>query len=122
VRAQVDLPGDLVDRVAVHAERLGVTATLLWFSWLSQALWLVHQGRGHLLPRVPVQGSLRRLPAGSLGVKRGVGWVMSSAEYGRLSLVLDGAGTTVPAVLVAAGEAFCAVGGDLARMEWPPVA
>jgi hypothetical protein len=81
---------------------------------------MVCQGMGHLLPQVPKQGSLRRLPRGTLGKVRGVRPPVSKQQYDRFAALFDAAGTTAPAALIQAAEACDAADGDLLRMEWPP--
>lgn len=119
-RPRVELPAGLVERVNGYAELNGTNAAELYFHWLVTAGRLVCQGKGHLLPQVPMQGSLRRLPRGTLGEVRGVRPPVSKQEYERFASLFDAAGSTVPAVLIQAAEACDAAEGDLLRMEWPP--
>lgn len=119
-RPRVELSADLVERMGEHAERNGTTVAELYFHWLITAGRMVCQGRGHLLPQVPMYGSQRRLARGTLGPIRVVRWAQSKQEYDRCASLVDAAGSSVPAVLLAAAKACDAAQGDLLRMEWPP--
>ncbi|MGC2652278.1 MAG: hypothetical protein WA317_01460 [Mycobacterium sp.] len=120
-RVSIELPIDLVERVNGFAEMNGIDASELWFHWLVTAGRMVCQGHGHRLPQVPLQGSVRRLPPGTLGKVKVVRFYLGKQVVARIVALFEAAGTSAPAVLMEAARALDAAEGDLFRMEWPPV-
>lgn len=119
-RPGTDLPEDLVTDLRRYAEANGTSSSELLFHWLTIATRLAHQGRGHLLPQVGIVYGRRRAPDGDLGPHQELRWLQGREGYERSRALLESAGSTVPAVFRAAGEAYRAAGGDEVTMEWPP--
>lgn len=119
-RPRVEISADMVERIGEYAELNGTTVAELYFHWVITAAQMVVRGRGHLLPQVPMQGSIRRLPRGTLGPIQVARWPQSKEKYDECASLIRAAGSSVPAVLMAAAKACDAAGGNLPRMEWPP--
>lgn len=114
-RTGVELPEALADDLQQLAEQNGVTLASLCYHWLAFAVWLASHERGYLLPQE------HRAPPGTLrGDRRVVLFKQGADEHRRWKEAIEGAGSSIPAVLRAAGLAYVACDGDLARMSWPP--
>lgn len=119
-RPQVEISETRADRTDEYIELNGTTGSELYFHWVVTAARMVVEGRGHQLPQLPLQGSIRRLPRGTLGAVKGVRFTLKKERYDECAKLIEAAGSSVPAVLMAATEAFDAAGGNLLRMKWPP--
>lgn len=119
-RPVAEISAARADRTDEYIELNGITASGLYLHWILTAARMVIDGRGHQLPQVPMQGSIRRLPRGTLGEVRGIRWPQKKERYDECAKLIEAAGSSVPAVLMAATEALDAAGGNLLRMKWPP--
>lgn len=87
----------------------------LCFHWIITAARLAHQGQGHLLPQE------QRARRGTLGGDRSyVRWLQGRDDYAQCQAAITGAGSSVAAVLRAAGQAYADADGDSVVMAWPP--
>ena len=120
-RPSVDLPVELIARVNACAEANGTSTAELIYSWVITASRLAYRERGHLLPLVPrIHAGVRRAEHGTRGEVHEVRWLQSKENVGRCRELIHGAGSTLPAVLKAAAEAYLAADGDEVAMRWPP--
>jgi hypothetical protein len=120
-RTWVELPRDLVAEVQRYAAGADVNMSNLWYHWVVQAAQLAaRRGSAAKLPQALMHGSQRRMARGSLGPTRAVRWRQSKAEFERCRDLIDAAGSTVTAVLIAAAQAYVDAGGDVVAMSWPP--
>lgn len=114
-RVAVDLPTELGAAVSACADARGDVVAHLWVHWTLVAARMAEEGLGHLLPQ---QRRLRRTtpPIDMTPVF----WTQGREEYLRRKALIEGAGSSVPAVLREAAEAYVAAGGDAVAMRWPP--
>lgn len=112
-RPQVPLPESLASRLHDAAEASGESVGELCFHWIITAARLAQAGRGHLLPQQ------RRAPRGSVGPVRTVRWKQSADRFHECRDLIVAAGSSVPAVLREAAEAYLAAGNDAVMMAWP---
>jgi len=112
-RPQVPLPESLVSRLAEAADSNGESVGELCYHWIITAARLVQAGKGRRLPQQ------HRAPRGTVGPVRTVRWKQSADQFHKCRDLITGAGSSVPAVLREAGEAYLAAGNDAVMMAWP---
>ena|ERR1700756_5407626 len=112
-RIPVDLPEALVASARTCADRDELTVAELCFHLITMAAWFARKGYGHLLPQE------KRARRNTLGGKKMVRWPQSRTSFEQCRQAIEGAGSSIPAVLREGLESYVAAGGDLLEMDWP---
>lgn len=112
-RPYAELPRDLYARLAERVEETGDELPYLYFFWVSSAAALVQAGHGDLLPP-------KRAPRGTVGEQKVVRWIQGADSYAHCKALIDGAGSSVPAVLRRAAQRYLTSSSDAPALSWPP--
>uniref|UniRef100_UPI003F494070 hypothetical protein n=1 Tax=Pseudonocardia sp. CA-138482 TaxID=3240023 RepID=UPI003F494070 len=111
-RAYSELPEDLAEHLKRYAAINGTTVAEMCYHWVVMAANLAAMGLGKLLPQE------RRAPRDSVGPTRVVRWMQGEAEERRCRAQIEGAGSSIAAVLREAGWSLVEADGDVV-MIWP---
>ena len=109
------VPVDLHAASVAVAERRGHVRSGLVLSWVIDAARVAAAGHGELLPRA--EPPARR---GHAEPSTMVFWTQGDLEYARCSELIEGAGSSLIAVVKAALRAYVEADGALIDMAWPP--
>jgi hypothetical protein len=111
-RIYIDQPASLVDRATDLAESAGHPLSPFVHAAIIAAVRAAEAGRGDALPKPPPRRPVRPDLAR-------VAITASRADRQRWTAAMESAGTTLPAVVTAALEAFVKVGGSWADTPMP---
>lgn len=116
VRAEASIRESIHIPLNATAQMRGVTVAQLCYSFTCDAARLAATGLGHLLPRKPTTRAAR----GKGGRYKQVKWSQNPAQASEWAELIEGAGSSVAAVIAEAALAYITSGGDPLTMAWPP--